>query len=146
MEIHQKKIGKKNNSPNITEIDENGKRAKVKKSICNLLIRVFSEMGIYRGQTVPLNVEKIERIFREFNFSPFTLRQIYKVIDNLDNNKAQGPGYINAWALISGKHAIGTHPQIIFNNCIHENVFATILKDSHNIPMFKKGDVSVLTN
>ena len=103
-------------------------------------------MGIYRGQIVPLNVEKIERTFQEFNFRPFTLREIYKVIDNLDNHKAAGPGYINACALKSGKYAIGTHLQIIFNDCVLKKVFPTILKDAHITPIFKKGDVSVLTN
>ena len=93
-----------------------------------------------------MNVEKIERTFQEFNFRPFTLTEIYKVIDNLDNNKAPGPGYINAWALKSGKYAIGTHLQIIFNDCIQEKVFPTILKDAHITPIFKKRDVSVLTN
>ena len=103
----KKKIGKKRNSPNITEIDENGKKTKNKKSIFKAFNRVFSEMGIYRGQIVPLNVEKIERTFQEFNFRPFTMREIYKVIDNLDNHKAPRPGYINAWALKSGKYSIG---------------------------------------
>ena len=68
------------------------------------------------------------------------MRQIYKVIDNLDNNEAP------AWALKSGKYAFGTHLQIIFNDCIQEKVFPTILKDAHITPIFKKGDVSVLTN
>ena len=103
-------------------------------------------MGIYIGQFVSLNVEKIERTFQEFNFRPFTLREIYKVIENLDNHKAPGPGYINAWALKSGKYAIGAHLQIIFNDCIQEKIFPTILKDAHITPVFKKGDVSVLTN
>ena len=102
-----KKIGKKNNSPNITEIDENGKKTKDKKTICTAFNRVLSKMGICRGQIVLMDVEKIERKFQEFNFRPFTLREIYKIIDNLDNNKAPGPGYINAWALKSGKYAIG---------------------------------------
>ena len=60
--------------------------------------------------------------------------------------KAPGPGYINAWALKSGKCAIGTHLQIIFNDCIQEKIFPTILKDAHITPYFKRGDVSVLTN
>ena len=46
----------------------------------------------------------------------------------------------------SGKYAIGTHLQIIFNDCIQEKVFPTIPKDAHITPVFKKGDVSVLTN
>ena len=54
----KKKLGKNINSPNITEVDENGRKTKDKKSICNAFNRVFSEMGIYRGQIVPLNVEK----------------------------------------------------------------------------------------
>ena len=64
-------------------------------------------MGIYRGQIVPLNVKKLERKIQEFNFRPFTLREIYKVFDNPDNNKVPGPGYNNAWALKSGKYAMG---------------------------------------
>ena len=46
----------------------------------------------------------------------------------------------------SGKYALGTHLQIIFNDCIQEKFFPTILKDAHITPIFKKGDVSVLTN
>ena len=102
-------------------------------------------MGIYRGQILPLNVEKIERKFQVFNFRPFTLREIYKLIDNLDNNKATGPRYINAWALKTGKYALGTH-QIIFNDCTQEKVFPTILKNAHITPIVKKGDVSFFTN
>ena len=46
----------------------------------------------------------------------------------------------------SGIYSIGTHLQIIFNDCIQEKVFPTILKDAHITPIFRKGDVSVLTN
>ena len=116
-----------------------------KRKTKNQYVTLLTE-GIYRVQIVPLNVEKTERKFQEFIFRPFTLREIYKVIDNLDNNKAPGPGYINAWALKSGKYALGTHLQIIFNDCIQEKVFPTILKDAPITPIFKKGDVSVLTN
>ena len=76
MEIQQETKGKKNKSPNTTEIDEKGRKTKDKKSICNAFNRVFCEMGIYRGQIVPLNVEKTERKFQDFNFRPFTLREI----------------------------------------------------------------------
>ena len=103
-------------------------------------------MGIYRGQIVLLNVEKIEQKLQEFNFRAFTMREIYKVIDNLDHNKAPGPGYINALALKTGKKALGTHLQILFSDCVQENVFPTILKDAHTTPIFKKGDVSALIN
>ena len=44
------------------------------------------------------------------------------------------------------KNALGVHLQIIVNDCIQEKVFPTILKDAHIKPIFKKGDVSVLTN
>ena len=74
----------------------------------------------------------------EPNFRPFTFREIYKVIDNLDNNKAPGTGYINACALKFGKYAIGTHLHIIFNDCIQEKVFPTVLKDAHITPIAKK--------
>ena len=46
----------------------------------------------------------------------------------------------------SGKYALGTHLQIIFNDCIQKKVFPTILKDAHITPIFEKGNVSVLSN
>ena len=103
-------------------------------------------MGIYRGQIVSLSVEKLERKFQSLTLDLLFWGEIHKIIDNLDNNKAPGPGYINACALKSGKYAIGTHLQIIFNDCIQEKIFPTILKDAHIKPIFKKGDVSALTN
>ena len=102
-------------------------------------------MDIIRGQIVPLGVGKFERKFQEFKLRPFTLREIYKFIDNLDNNKAPGPEYTNAWAFKSGKYAIGTDLLIIFNNCIQEKVFPIFLKDTHIAPIFKKR-CFVLTN
>ena len=74
------------------------------------------------------------------------MREIYKIIDNPDNNKAQGLGYINDWALKSRKYALGTYLQIIFNDCIQEKVFPTILNDAHITTICRKRDVSVLTN
>ena len=46
----------------------------------------------------------------------------------------------------SGIYALGTHLQIIFNDCFQEKVLPIILKDTHITPIFKKGDISVLTN
>ena len=66
------------------------------------------------------------------------MREIHQVIDNLENNKAPGPGYINALALKSGKFAIGTHLRIKFNDSIQEKVFTTFPKDAHIIPILKK--------
>ena len=69
------------------------------------------------------------------------MREIYDVIDN---DKTPRPGHINAWALKSRKHAIGTHLQIIFNDFIQEKNFPTLLKVAHIT--FKKKDSSILPN
>ena len=70
----KKKLEK--NSPNNSEIDENGQKHEGQKVICNAFNRVFSEMGIYRVEVVKLNVEQIELNFIEFNFSPLTMSEI----------------------------------------------------------------------
>ena len=93
-------------------------------------------MCIYGVQIVPMNVKKVVRKLQVFNFRSFTLREICKCTDNLDNKKAPGPVYINAWALKSGKYAIGAHLQVIFNDCIQEKVFPTIYKNAHITPIF----------
>ena len=64
MKFIQKKIGKKNDSPYITEIDENDKKRKTKNQYVTVLTEFFSEMGIYRGRIVPLNVEKKSELFK----------------------------------------------------------------------------------
>ena len=118
-------------------------KTKDKKSICNAFNRVFSKMGIYRGQIVPLNLAKIERTFQEFNIRPFNLRKIYKVIDNLNNHKAPGPGYINAWALNPENMLLGHIFRLYATIVFKRKFFQQFLRIT---PIFKKGDVSVLTN
>ena len=100
-------------------------------------------MGIYRWQVVPLKVAKIERKLQQFNIRPFTFGEISKVIENLDDNKAPGPGYINTWGLKSGYYAIGTPLQISPNICIQEKSFPALLKDAAIAPNFKKVDAYV---
>ena len=66
---------------------KNGRKKRKTKLICNAFNKNFNEMGIYRGQVVSL---KTAKFFEEFNIRPFTLREIYKFVDNLNKNKAPG--------------------------------------------------------
>ena len=75
-----------------------------------------------------------------------TKKELYSVIDSLDNNKAAGPGEFSIRLIKSGKLAIGAHLQFALNQCIKENVFPTKMKLAYVTPIFKKGDKLDSTN
>ena len=85
-------------------------------------------MGNNSGDFVPRNIHELDHCSKKLNFRVLTLKDIYKTIDSLESSKSRGPGFVNAWALKAAKYAIGTHLQIIFNQCIQNSVFPTILK------------------
>ena len=76
----KKKLERKTTVQTSLKLMRSVKKTKDKKLICNAFNRVYSEIGIYRGQIVLLNVKKIERIIPEFNFRPFILREILKLL------------------------------------------------------------------
>ena len=89
-------------------------------------------MGKHSVDLVPLNIHK-------FIFRVLTLKEIYKTIDILENSKSPGPGFVHAWALKAAKYATVTQLQLIFNECIQNSVFPTVLKHAYVTPIHKKG-------
>ena len=87
-------------------------------------------MGKYFADFVPLNIHRLDHCSEKFNFRLLTLKEIYKTIDSLENSKSPGPGFVHALALKAAKHAIGTHLQFIFNECIQNSVFPTVFQMS----------------
>ena len=75
-----------------------------------------------------------------------TRKELYSVIDSLDDNKAAGPGEFSIRLIKSCKLAIGIHLQFALNECIKENVFPTKMKLAYVTPIFKKGDKLDSTN
>ena len=73
-------------------------------------------------------------------------KELYSVIDSLDDNKAAGPGEISIRLIKSCKLAIGVHLQFALNECIKEKVFPTKMKLAYVTPIFKKGDKLDSTN
>ena len=64
MEIQKKEIGIKNNSPDITEINDNHQKNKKTKNQSVLRLTVFpAKRAPYRGHVVPLKVEKKSKVF-----------------------------------------------------------------------------------
>ena len=103
-------------------------------------------MGKYSGDFVHLNIHKMDHCSENFNFRVLTLKEIYKTIDSLENSKSPGPEFVHAWALKAAKYAIGTHLHFIFNECIQNSVFPTILKHAYVTPIHKKGSTTQVCN
>ena len=75
-----------------------------------------------------------------------TRKELYSVIDSLDDNKAAGPGEISIRLIKSCKLAIGVQLQFASNECIREKVFPTKMKLAYVTPIFKKSDKLESTN
>ena len=67
-----------------------------------------------------------------------TRKELYSVIDSLDDNKAAGPGEISIRLIKSCKLAIGVHLQFALNECIKEKVFPTKMELAYVTPNFQK--------
>ena len=93
-----------------------------------------------------LNIYKLEHCSEKFNFRVLTLKEINKTIDSLENSKSPGPEFVHTWVLKAAKYAIGTHLQFIFNECIQNSVFPTVLKHTYVTPIHKKGSTTQLCN
>ena len=133
-----KKSGNHKQGINVPEIEIDGTKTVDKKAICNAFNKSFAEMGKYSGEFVPLNIHRMDHFSEKFNFRELTLKEIYKNIDSLENRKSPGPGFVHAWALRAAKYAIGTHLQFIFNECIQNSVFPTVLRHVYVKPIHKK--------
>ena len=75
-----------------------------------------------------------------------TRKELYSVIDSLDDNKAAGSGEISIRLTKSCKLAIGVHLQFALNERIKEKIFPTKMKLAYVTPIFKKGDKLDSTN
>ena len=122
MEFHQKKLGNHKQGINVSEIEIYRAKIVHKNAICNAFNKSLAEMGNYSLDFVPLNIHNLNRCSRKFNFRVLTLKEIYKVINSLENSKSLGPGIVHAWALKAAKYGIGTHLQVFFLT----NVFRTV--------------------
>ena len=122
----------------MSEIEIDGAMTVDKKAICNAFNKSFAEMGKYSGDFVPLKIQNVDHCSEKLNFRVLTLKKIYNTIDNLENSTSPGPGFVHAWALKAAKYAIRTYLQFIFNECIQNSVFPTVLKHAYVTANHKK--------
>ena len=140
-----KKLGNHKQGIKVSEIEIERAKTVDKKAICSAFNKSFAEMGKYSGDFVPLNIQRLDHCSEKFNFRVLTSKEIYKTIDSLENSKSPGPGFVHAWALKAAKYAIGTH-LFIFNECIQNSVFPTVLKHANVTPIHKKGSTTQVCN
>ena len=85
-----KKLGNHIQGINVSEIEIDRAKTVHKNAICNAFNKSSAEMGNYSGDFVPLNIHKLGRCSEKFNFGVLTLKEIYKVVDSLENSKSLG--------------------------------------------------------
>ena len=141
-----RKLGHHKQGIIVSEIEIHGAKTVDKKAICNAFNKSFAEIGKYSCDFVPLNINSLDYCFEKINFRVLNSKEIYKTIDNLENSKSHGPGFVHVWALKAAKYAIGTHLLFIFNKYIQNSVFPTVLKHAYVTPIHKKGSTTQVCN
>ena len=141
----QWKFIKQKTSPNerIVNVDEiildSGDISREPKNIVNCLNRSFANLGVLKGLDIACKYPDKLKI-PEFTFRIVTKKELYSVIDSLDDNKAARPGEISIRLIKSCQLAIGVHLQFALNECIKDKIFPTKMKLAYVTPIFKKGD------
>ena len=96
---------------------ETGDISREPKNIVNCLNRSFAYLGVFKGPAYACKYpDKIN--ISDLTFRTVTRKELYSVIDSLDDNKAAGPVELSIRLIKSCKLAIGVHLQFAFNECI----------------------------
>ena len=115
---------------------ESGEISREPKNIVNCLNRSFANLGVFKGSDIACKYPDKLNI-PEFIFRTVTGKELYSVIDSLDDNKAAGPGEISIRLIKFCKLAIGVHLQFALNECIKEKIFPTKVKPVYVTPILK---------
>ena len=95
----QWKFIKQNTSPNerIVKVDEirldSGEFSREPKNIVNCLNRSFANLGVFKGLDIACKYPDKLNI-HEITFRTVIKKELYSVLESLDDNKAAGPGEI----------------------------------------------------
>ena len=76
----------------------------------------------------------------------FSKEDIYKIIKNLDPNKAHGHDMISIGMVKLCGISICKPLEIIFQNCLRSGKFPSEWKKANVVPTFKKGDKQCIKN
>ena len=138
-------------SERIVKVDEirlvSGEISREPKNIVNCLNRAFANLGVFKGSdTACKYTDKLN--IPEFTFRTVTRKELYSVIDSLDNNKAAEPGEISIRlkVLQISYRRRSTVRLKCLKECIKEKVFPTKTKLAYVTLIFKKGDKLDSTN
>ena len=119
------------------------------------LVDVFNEHFLNTGPNLAEIIQtENDGIFQDFinkqdpeySFQPVSITMVYKLINNLSTSKASGVHKISAKVLRAAASAITPSLADIFNMSIDSNCFPSYWKTARVIPLFKKGQRSVLEN
>ena len=146
IEIHKQDTSPTERIVNVDEIRlDSDEISREPKNIVSCLNREFANLGVFKGSDIACKYHSKLNI-PEFTFRTVTRKELYSVIDSLNDNKAAGPGEISIRLIKSCKLALGVHLQFALNECIKKKVFPTKKKLAYVTPIIKKGDKLDSTN
>ena len=144
-------VGRSKKQDEIQEIKMPGKTVILTEE----LVDVFNEYFINTGPNLAEIIQNendgtfqdfLNKQDPEFSFRPVSITMVYNLINILSTSKASGVNKISAKVLRAAASAITPSLAEIFNMSIDSNCFPSYWKTARVIPLFKKGQRSVLDN
>ena len=109
--------------------------------IANLLNYKFSALGEYFGKKEQYQFcNNPARHSNKLIFRYTTTKEIFDILNNLNDKKPLGPSLIPAWALKDAREHIAELLCFLFNQFLTEQRFPDHRKRAHVLPLFKKDD------
>ena len=144
--INNKRNNKKS-SNSCEELVMNGDVIKDPSTICevfnNFFVNVSTSAG---GSKVPSVLEQMEEYSSRLCITEFHKEDIEKAISDIKNKSATGDDEISISLICKYSHHFLPHLVFLFNTCLHEGCFPSVLKIAKVRPLFKKGDPREVNN
>ena len=145
-------LNKKRATVQYLNINHLGKNISDCKEIVNLYNDYFRTIGLDIVHTLPHTVNTFDKFLPPRNFlnsfflSPIQPSEILKIVSELQLNKSPGYDGIDCSVLKKSIHYLVTPLCSIFNLSLDKGIFPSSLKLAKIVPIYKKGDKSILSN
>ena len=132
--------------PCVPPVYDNNRYVTDFKEKCHFFNSYFSEQSTLLKNISTLSNTCSKHTNKVLDTIIFSKEDIFKIIENLDPNKAHGHDMISVRMIKLCGISICKPLEIIFQNCLHSCMFPSKWKKVNVVPTFEKGDKQCIKN
>lgn len=137
--------------PTVSKLNVNGNHLSDSQLIANAFNDYFASIGQNLAQGIPSNGDNFRQYLcpanvNSFFFNDISGLEVSNVINSLKSSKSPGPDNICSFIIKLANNYICFPLSYLFNLCMLNGIFPSVLKTSKVIPLYKKGCKSEICN